>query len=79
MKRADKTSMLAVALSLYTLSAIKTVCDLISKPIRDEFVLSCIGGLLSSALSFAFYGLLCMQHNSHFKLSSRDKRPSFAF
>lgn len=73
-KRADKTSMLAVALSLYTLSAIKTVCDLISKPIRDEFVLSCIGGLLSSALSFAFYGLLCMQHNSHFKLSSRDKR-----
>ena len=73
-KRADKTSMLAVALSLYTISVIKTVCDLISKPIRDEFVLSCIGGLLSSALSFAFYGLLCMQHNSHFKLTSRDKR-----
>lgn len=73
-KRADKTSMLAVALSLYTLSLIKTVCDLISKPIRDEFVLSCFGGLISSALSFAFYGLLCMQHNSHFKLSSRDKR-----
>lgn len=73
-KRADKTSMLAVALSLYTLSVIKTVCDLISKPVRDEFVLSCIGGLLSSALSFAFYGLLCLQHNSNFKLSSRDKR-----
>lgn len=73
-KRADKTSILALTLSVYTLSVIKTICDLISKPVKQSFVLSCIGGLFMSALSFAFYGLLCLQYNSRLKLNIREKR-----
>ncbi len=73
-KRADKTSILALTLSVYTLSVIKTICDFLSKPIRHGFVLSCGGGLFMSALSFAFYGLLCFQYNSRLKLNTREKR-----
>ena len=73
-KRADKTSILALTLSVYTLSVIKTICDFLSKPIRQGFVLSCTGGLFMSALSFAFYGLLCLQYNSRLKLNMREKR-----
>lgn len=73
-KRADKTSILALTLCVYTLSVIKTICDLISKPIKQGFVLSCIGGLFMSALSFAFYGILCLQYNARLKLNMREKR-----
>ncbi len=73
-KKADKTSILALTLSVYTLSVIKTICDFLSKPIRQNFVLSCVGGLFMSALSFAFYGLLCLQYNSRLKLNAREKR-----
>ncbi len=73
-KKTDKTSILALSLSVYTLSVIKTICDLISKPIKQSFVLSCIGGLFMSALSFAFYGILCLQYNARLKLNMREKR-----
>ena len=58
-RRADKTSMLALTLAVYTLAAVKIVCDLFSKPIKDEFVFSCIGSLFIAAASFAEYWLLC--------------------
>ncbi len=74
LRKKDKTSLLAVALSLYALSTIKTVCDLISKPIKENFVLSCVGGILMAAISFLFYALLCLQHNSRFYQKMRDKR-----
>lgn len=73
-KKADKTSVLALTLSVYTLSLIKTICDILAKPIWRGFILSCMGGLFMSALSFAFYGLLCLQYNSRFKLNMREKR-----
>lgn len=73
-KKTDKTILLAVTLSVYTLSVIKAVCDLISKPLKENFVLSCAGGLFMSALSFAFYGLLCLQYNCRLKPSGKEKQ-----
>ena len=73
-RRADKTSMLALTLAVYTLAAVKIVCDLFSKPIKDEFVFSCIGSLFIAAASFAEYWLLCLQFNSREMLNMREKR-----
>ncbi len=73
-RRADKTSMLALSLTVYTLAAVKIVCDLFSKPIKDEFVFSCIGSLFIAAASFAEYWLLCLQFSSREILNLREKR-----
>lgn len=73
-RRADKTSMLALSLTVYTLAAVKIVCDLFSKPIKDEFIFSCIGSLFIAAASFAEYWLLCLQFNSREILNLREKR-----
>lgn len=73
-RKTDKTVLLAVTLSVYTLSAIKAICDLTLEPTKDNLVLSCACGLFMSALSFAFYGLLCLQYNCRFKLNGKEKR-----
>lgn len=73
-RRADKTSMLALALAVYTLSAVKIVCDLFTKPIKETFVFSCAGSLFLAAASFAEYGILCLQYNAPETLNLREKR-----
>lgn len=73
-RKADKTSLLALSLVVYTVSAVKIVCDFLSKPVKEEFVFSCLGGMFLAAASFGEYALLVLQSNIHPMLNKREKR-----